>query len=464
VRLHFAEIFFTWAGPRKFNVSVNGTQLLSSLDIFATVGANTALVRDFTSNASAGGQITVQYVSVVDNAKSSGIEILSAGGGSNQAPTIASAAAANPSTVSGTTTTLSVLGTDDAGEANLSYTWAANGTPPAPVSFSANGTNAAKTTTVTFAGAGSYNLLATVRDAGGLSATSSVNVVVSQVLSSISVSPASANVTVSGTQQFNASGRDQFGSALVGQPGFTWATSGGGSINASGLFSAGSSPGTFTVTATSAGKSGSASVTVTAAGSVSYSTDFNLTESPISEAGVWKHFGLDWTLVNTAGGLAYGTQTGNGGYDDSYAYLSGFPANQAASGVIHLNPAIDRSTTHEVEILLRWSDAAHDAHGYECNLAYDGSYAQIVRWNGPFGSFTPLALGGAPSGVHEGDTLAAQIVGSTITMTLNGNQIASVSDSTFSSGNPGMGFWRGSPSGAFAGDYGFTSYAATSVP
>src|SRR5437764_8121596 len=42
------------------------------------------------------------------------------------------------------TTVLSVLGADLAAESNLTYTWAATGTPPAPVQFSANGTNAAK--------------------------------------------------------------------------------------------------------------------------------------------------------------------------------------------------------------------------------------------------------------------------------------------------------------------------------
>jgi hypothetical protein len=40
-----------------------------------------------------------------------------------------------------------VLGADDAGEANLTHTWATTGTPPAEVTFSANGTNAAKATT-----------------------------------------------------------------------------------------------------------------------------------------------------------------------------------------------------------------------------------------------------------------------------------------------------------------------------
>ncbi len=71
---------------------------------------------------------------------------------------------------------MSVLGADDGGESNLTYTWVATGTPPAPVSFSANGTNAAKNTTATFTKAGNYSFQVTITDAGGLSVTSSVNV------------------------------------------------------------------------------------------------------------------------------------------------------------------------------------------------------------------------------------------------------------------------------------------------
>ena len=47
----------------------------------------------------------------------------------NHAPTVATPAAATPSTVTGTTTALSVLGADDAGESNLTYTWAATSVP-----------------------------------------------------------------------------------------------------------------------------------------------------------------------------------------------------------------------------------------------------------------------------------------------------------------------------------------------
>lgn len=95
------------------------------------------------------------------------------------APTIATVAAATPNPVTGTSTTLTVLGADDGGEANLTYTWALIGSTPAAVNFSANGTNAAKSTVASFTKAGTYNFLVTVADAGGLSATSSVTVVVS---------------------------------------------------------------------------------------------------------------------------------------------------------------------------------------------------------------------------------------------------------------------------------------------
>ena len=90
-----------------------------------------------------------------------------AGDRDDAAPTVATAAAAAPATVTGTTTALSVLGADDAGESNLTYTWATTGTPPAAVTFSANGSNAAKNTTATFTKAGSYTFQVTITDAGG---------------------------------------------------------------------------------------------------------------------------------------------------------------------------------------------------------------------------------------------------------------------------------------------------------
>jgi hypothetical protein len=188
----------------------------------------------------------------------------------------------------------------------------------------------------------------------------------------------------------------------------------------------------------------------------------------VSESSAWHHDGLDWTFVDAANGIAFGTQalgvtrSGPTGYNDSYAYLSGFPPNQRASGVVHLG-SIDTSCTHEVEILLRWADSAHVARGYECNLAFDGSYAEIVRWNGPVGDYTYLNRGSVSGGIHEGDTLSASIVGDRITLLVNGTVRASAQDATFTTGNPGIGFWRGTSGCGSRGDYGFTRFTASSV-
>lgn len=203
----------------------------------------------------------------------------------------------------------------------------------------------------------------------------------------------------------------------------------------------------------------SVSMTVAEAAEPSHTTDFNATENPISEGAVWNHNGLDWTKVATSNGIAYGTQTGTGGYDDSYAYLSGFPADHSAVAKIFRAPNIDSSCTHEVEILLRWSDSAHSAQGYECNISFDGGYAQIVRWNGAIGNFTVLGGGSFPA-LKDGDLFKATVVGNRIAIYVNDTKVAEVTDSTFQSGNPGMGFFRREC--GKGSDFGFTSFTATS--
>ena len=140
---------------------------------------------------------------------------------------------------------MSVLGADDGGEPNLTYTWVPIGTPPAPVRFSVNATHGAKNTTATFAQAGNYDFQVTITDAGGFSTTSSVAVTVAQTLTAITVTPGTASLYENGTQQFAATAYDQFGNALASQPSFTWAvTSGVGSINAAGVYTAPGNTGT----------------------------------------------------------------------------------------------------------------------------------------------------------------------------------------------------------------------------
>ena len=83
------------------------------------------------------------------------------------------------------------------------------------------------------------------------------------VLTTITVSPATATLAVGNTQTFTATGRDQFGAVIATT--VNWTVSGGGTINSSGLFTATTLGGPFTVTATATTNSaikGTALVTV----------------------------------------------------------------------------------------------------------------------------------------------------------------------------------------------------------
>jgi hypothetical protein len=76
VRLHFAETYFSTAGSRVFNVSINATSELSNFDIESAAGAkNKAITRSFTLNANPSGAYVIQTQSIKDNSLISGIDI-----------------------------------------------------------------------------------------------------------------------------------------------------------------------------------------------------------------------------------------------------------------------------------------------------------------------------------------------------------------------------------------------------
>jgi beta-galactosidase len=89
VRLHFAEYYWSAPGQRTFNVSINGTQVLSNFDIIATAGApNRANIQQFYAIPDNTGQVTVQFATIVNNAQVNGIEIIPNGLVSNRPPSI----------------------------------------------------------------------------------------------------------------------------------------------------------------------------------------------------------------------------------------------------------------------------------------------------------------------------------------------------------------------------------------
>lgn len=199
-------------------------------------------------------------------------------------------------------------------------------------------------------------------------------------------------------------------------------------------------------------------------------TTFDLTEDPISEGGLWVQqgglSGLDWTNVQTAGGVAFGTQTGSGGYDDSIALLSGYNADQRVSAVVRFDGVRSGATdSHEVELILRGSYRPHDQTLYECNLGYSGPlgwYSQIMLLDGGLGVFREVgSLLVNSLEVHDGDVFTAEIVGNSIRTYLNGVAISAAVDNTIATGQPGVGFfWRGTEN---VDDLAFTEMCATSL-
>ena len=167
--------------------------------------------------------------------------------------------------------------------------------------------------------------------------------------------------------------------------------------------------------------------------------------------------------MQTANGVAHGTNGVTNSYDDSYALLTGsFGPDQTAEAVIYRNQNLSPGPSHEVELLLRFSDDSGNARGYECLFNWYGGI-QIVRWNGPLGDFTVMSTTGNDSigrPLVTGDVIKATITGSTITTYINGQQMTSATDSMFKSGQPGISFFV-RPGGSTA-LLGLTSYSVTS--
>jgi len=77
VRLHFAELYFSTAGQREFDVAINGTPVLTNFDIVAAAGAQyKANVQQFTTTANSSGQIVISFSNgAINQPEMSGIEI-----------------------------------------------------------------------------------------------------------------------------------------------------------------------------------------------------------------------------------------------------------------------------------------------------------------------------------------------------------------------------------------------------
>ncbi|MGO9114213.1 MAG: autotransporter-associated beta strand repeat-containing protein [Thermoguttaceae bacterium] len=253
-------------------------------------------------------------------------------------PAVTTAASASPSSVTGTTTVLSVVAAASGDASNLTYTWAATSLPTgaAAPTFSANGTNAANTTTVLFSQAGTYTFSVTIADSlTGGSTTSSTTVTVTQTLTGIAVVPISTDLGATGTQQFAATAVDQFGNVLATQPEFSWSVLGAGTVDSNGNYAPPYAAGSATVVAASGTMTGTYDVTFP--GSAQWTSGSN---------GSWDS-SSDWT--GTISGAIVADPGLRGVAGDTVVFDSSSPvtvtmdgANPSIAGVVFNDSADDQ--------------------------------------------------------------------------------------------------------------------------
>jgi hypothetical protein len=244
-----------------------------------------------------------------------------------------------------------------------------------------------------------------------------------------------------------------------------------------------------------------------------YTTTFNTgaeataLEKPISQGGAWLNgqaAGGSWSDVWAGLGRAYGAPTNTnfscggapGRFADPTAILTGgwqsdgqghsfWDPNQTVTGIASCASNVTSLPYPEVELRLHFQLKSGVAQGYEimwrCSDAGNigTSYVAVARWNGALCDYTqlnfttgPLSIGGG-QGVVNGDTVTAQIVGSTITIFKNGQMQGVLSDpsppnASFGFGNPGFGFNyvaadNGSATSGLNDQFGFTKFTANDL-
>jgi hypothetical protein len=321
---------------------------------------------------------------------------------------------------------LNVAATDPAGAGSLTYTWALTGTPPGSVGANRNGNNAAQTITATFNTLGTYNFIVTVRDAAGLTATGTVTVTVSAVLTTLTVTPGSVTLAPGATQAFTAAGKDQFGGAFSNGTGLTWSlASGPGAVSTTGVYSATGGSGTAKVQAKSGTVVGQATVTVqSTASGVVFSDNFE------SGAGQWQvHSGRYYLVVSSTGNHRL-LVVNNG---EVSRIVAGDPTwtNYSYQATMTLLA----NNLGSLSLLGRVQD---DNHLYFFGWNDYLNAWTIARKDGP-GVTTLLAMGGTlPMSPGMDYTVRADMYGSSLALYVNGILQVAVTDSTYASGRIGF--------------------------
>jgi hypothetical protein len=212
VRLHFAEIFHSAVNKRKFNVAIeNGQGSLMGYDIIAKAGGkNIARIEEFKSIGVTDGILNIDFTSVIDNAKVSAIEIISAEP-ANTAPRLVKQVADHQLSVSVKSKTIAFdsVFSDSEDQAQMVYTVVANSNPSLIATAVFNGADLFMNFNGNESGVAVIRTRAT--DPKGLYAEETFNV---SIVNQAPVSNAGSDITIElpeSTVTLNGSGTDADG-------------------------------------------------------------------------------------------------------------------------------------------------------------------------------------------------------------------------------------------------------------
>jgi hypothetical protein len=201
------------------------------------------------------------------------------------------------------------------------------------------------------------------------------------------------------------------------------------------------------------------------AATCSYSTNFPVSESPISEGGRWTNtVSRAFTApVSTTGGHAIGLNSS--AYNDSIAMLTGqFGPDQTITATAYRG-GTSGPTEIELHLRMRMVPGSPDqVYTYEVAVAPSLGAVVLYKWAGARGAVTYLK-DAYLDGVRDGDVFMASAVGppenTVIKVWKNGTLRLTYTDySGLASGNPGIGANAGNPTDG--AKLGWRSYSVTS--
>jgi hypothetical protein len=349
----------------------------------------------------------------------------------------------------------------------------ASGNPvPVTVTWSVvNGGGSISPTGVFTAGTTPGTYTGTVRATSGAISGSASVIVQPGALASIVVDPNTANLPINATQMFTAMGKDSAGNTVPVT--VTWSvTSGGGTINSSGLFTAGTVAGTYvnTVRATSGAISGFASVTVDPGSLATITVSPSTATLPINGAQTFTATGKDsagntvpttvtWSTVNGGGTISPTGVFTAGSTPGTYANtvratsgaISGFASVTVQPGALASIEVSPSTATLPINGTQTFTATGKDASGNPVPVTVTWSVANgggTISTGGVFtagttpGTYanTVRATSGAISGfasvtVNSGSLASIEVSPSTASLGVNGTQLFTATGKD-ASGNP----------------------------